>query len=498
MLRLGSGLGCAYVLLAALTVRAEPPDLAALLGTEVRDIDLASALQLAGVRNPELLIARQRVSEAVAQRQLAAAQILPTLQYGASVNNHDGPLQQSGGNLLEVNRNSIYFGAGAFAVGAGTVNIPGVVYNVNVSQALFDFLAQRQVVVQRQFASRAVENQVLLRTGVAYTELLRAEGRRSLAALNLTEAREVVRLTRAFAEAGAGREGDFNRARTEESLRESELRAAEGQAQLTSARLAQLLNLEPTLRLRPTDTQVVPLAVVPEPIPLCELIALALLYRPELHERQAAIREALLRLQSARALPFSPNLFLGLSFGGEGGGSNLVNQPLGTTPFARSQPYVGRFGERLDFDALAYWMVQNLGIGNDAQIREARSRAGMADLRWIEVLNRVRADVANAHVRTHARFAQIATNEEAVRVSELAFQEDTARIRDNVGLPIELLQSLLLLGRARYAYFDAIINYNEAELELYVALGQPPADLLARPVPPGFVPPAQEKKDEAK
>src|SRR5438552_2655704 len=144
MLRLGTLVGCACVL-AALAVRAAgPPDLAALLGTEVRYIDLASALQLAGTGNPELLIARQRVSEAVALRQLAAAQILPTLQYGTSYNNHDGPLQQAGGNILTVNRNSLYFGAGAHAVGAGTVTIPGVVYNLNVSQALFDFLAQRQ------------------------------------------------------------------------------------------------------------------------------------------------------------------------------------------------------------------------------------------------------------------------------------------------------------------------------------------------------------------
>jgi outer membrane protein TolC len=52
-------------------------------------------------------------------------------------------------------------------------------------------------------------------------------------------------------------------------------------------------------------------------------------------------------------------------------------------------------------------------------------------------------------------------------------------------LPIELMNSLRLLCESRLAYLDAIMDYNQAQMELYVALGQPPANTLARPVPPG-------------
>jgi hypothetical protein len=44
-----------------------------------------------------------------------------------------------------------------------------------------------------------------------------------------------------------------------------------------------------------------------------------------------------------------------------------------------------------------------------------------------------------------------------------------------------------LLGRARFEYLDSIAEYNAAQFELYVALGQPPASALARtanPPPP--------------
>ena len=53
-----------------------PPSI---LQPEIRPIDLDTALRLAGVQNPEFNLARQRVLEAVAMRQFAAAQILPSI-----------------------------------------------------------------------------------------------------------------------------------------------------------------------------------------------------------------------------------------------------------------------------------------------------------------------------------------------------------------------------------------------------------------------------------
>src|SRR5581483_6471118 len=109
-------------------------------------------------------------------------------------------------------------------------------------------------------------------------------------------------------------------------------------------------------------------------------------------------------------------------------------------------------------------------------------------LRAVEVLDRVRAEVAAAQARTFARFAQIETSERAVQSGRSAFEEDLLRTRNRKGLPIEVLDSLRLLGRSRYAYLDAIIDYNRAQFELYVALGQPPANCLARPIPTSLVP----------
>lgn len=457
------------------------------LTTETMEVDLAMVLRLAGIDNPQILLARERVLEAVAQRQYAAAQILPSLHLGTSYDDHNGNLQRSGGGILKVDRNSYYVGAGANAIGAGTVSIPGIGWNLNLSDSIYQCLVSRQQVEQQRFASRAAENRMLGLVANAYLDLLYAEGKRALAIVNRRDARAVATLTAKYAEAGAGREADKQRAATLLVHRQAEVIGAEGEVLQASARLAERLNLDPSIRLHAAEDRVVPSGVVPEPIPLPELIAIALLNRPELGERQAAIRGALLSLQAAKVLPFSPNLLIGLSYGGEGGGSNLVHEPVGTSIFARGDPRFGQSAERLDFDAVGYWTLQNLGVGNLALIRLSQSKARTADLQFQATLDQVRAEVAQAQSRTQARFAQIQSTEKAVTAITIGYGEDAKAIRASIGParvahPIELMDSVRLLADARRAYLEAIIKYNQAQVELYVALGQPPADTLARPV----------------
>ena len=156
---------------------------------------------------------------------------------------------------------------------------------------------------------------------------------------------------------------------------------------------------------------------MPDPIPVGELIALGLLRRPELGAQRASVVQGLLALDGAKALPFSPTFYLGFSAGGFGGGSNLV------------RPIFGGFGGRTDFDAVAYWTIQNLGVGNVAIIRGANANLQVRRFEQLEMLNRVRAEVAEAYARTHARYAQIATNESAIKSGLLSFTQDLTRIR---------------------------------------------------------------------
>ncbi len=444
--------------------------------TETRPIDLESALRLAGVDNPQIRLARERVLEAVGVRQLAAAQFLPTLNAGTNLNHHQGPVQQSSGEILKVNRDSLYLGIGAGAVGSGTVNIPGVVWSANVADVWYNALAAKQIVQQRRFESEAVQNAMLLRVASAYLELLRATGRYAVAIQTREEAREVARVTGNFAKTGKGRQSDADRAATEFEQRQADVVQAEGDTQTSSARLCQMLRLDPSIRLVPMERHVAPSGLVPEPIPLPELLAIALWQRPELRERQAAVRVALIDLRQKKMLPFAPTVLVGFSAGDFGGGSNRIAA-------TGEQPRFGSFAGRTDVDVLMYWSLRNLGVGNAAMIQLSKSQLRQQELRELETLDQIRAEVASAQARVLARFGQIDTYEKAIKSSQNAFTQDLKRIINGEGLPIEVVDSLRLLGRSRFAYLDTIVDYNRAQFELYVALGQPPANTLARPVP---------------
>ncbi len=455
-------------------------------------IDLAASLRLAGVQDPNILIARQRVEIAVALAQYAAAQLLPSTNLGLNYDAHAGPLQQSSGNILRVDRSALYVGAGANAVAAGTVSIPGLVYSLNTSQVIFDMLIASLEVDRREFAAVAVQNEMFRQTAVAYTELLRAVGRRSIAQQTYDEASEVARTTLAFVKQKQAAAADGDRAVNEQEQRRTDLIEARAEVQIASARLAALLGLDQCLELQPAEDKVVPIAIVPEAIPLCELLGIALVQRPELAEWSVAIRQALMALYQAKVLPFSPTLIIGLSGGSFGGGGNITH--------LAGQPLFGNMGLRNDFDAVTYWTLQNMGLGNLAMIQTAKARVGIQELEKLRVFNQVRREVAEAAVRVHSRFRQIGRAEEAVRKGTMAFTEDFARIRGRLGLAIELLESLRLQAQARYLYLDAIVDYNEAQIDLYVALGRPPADVLARPVPTNFQAPIPEapRKQPAK
>ncbi len=439
-----------------------------------RPIDLPTALRLAGVANPQIQIAQQRVVEALALRQLAAAQWLPTLNVGSNFDNHLGPLQQSNGAILKVDRDSLYVGLGSGAVGSGTVTVPGVVWSANVSDVWYGALESKQLVRQRRFESEAIRNAMMLQVASAYMELLRGAGRHAVALQVRDDAAEVARVTKNFADKGQGRQADADRAATELERRKSDVIQAVNDFEVASARLCQLLSLDPSIRLEPMERQIIPSGMVPEMIPLPELLAIALTQRPELRAQQAAVRAAMLELEHAKVLPFSPQVLIGYSAGTFGGGSNLI------TP---AQPRFGDFSDREDFDVVMYWSLRNLGIGNIALIRASRSQLRQNQFRELETLNQVRAEVASAQSRILARFAQMETMEKAIKSSDTAYKQDYNRTRNREGLPIELLDSLRLVGRSRYGYLDAIIDYNRAQFEMYVALGQPPANTMARPVP---------------
>jgi len=76
-------------------------------------VDLPTALRLAGANNLQIRLAAERVREAQAQSMAASSRWLPSLNAAVGFNKHVGRIQDTRGDVFDVDRTSLYSGAGA-------------------------------------------------------------------------------------------------------------------------------------------------------------------------------------------------------------------------------------------------------------------------------------------------------------------------------------------------------------------------------------------------
>jgi outer membrane protein TolC len=427
-------------------------------------IDLPTVLRLADADNPTVALARARVAEAYARVQLANAYFLPTLRSGATYQRTDGPVQDTIGNIITTSKSNLFAGGQASL-------------SFDVADALFLPLIARRLAQAEAANARATANNVQLDAALVYLDLLQNDAAQAINADTLAKAEEVLRLAQAADAAGLSKtKADVNRARTDVELRRQAQIDLEGQAAVISARLAQLLLLQPTVDLRPADPAVLPITLVPVNGPLEELVGVGLMNRPELAANRALVAAAVARLRQARAEPFVPKIQLDYRGGTFGGGIN---------------ERIGDFGGRGDGTAAAYWELRGLGFANRAEARVRQAQLDQTNYRVTEVSAQVAAEVTAAAKQTRARLRPLESAQEAVRQATEMYR----RLREaSFGMAgprgqydaIEPLLAIQALAQARTQYLTEVIEYDRAQLRLYTALGRPPLCAL-----PGIPEPLQ-------
>jgi outer membrane protein TolC len=423
-------------------------------------IDLPYALHLVHAANPTIALARERVAEAYAAEKQADVLWLPNLWLGGNPNaptflptffHHDGFLQNSNGAVFFTDKNNFFLQAGASLT-------------VSLADAFFAPKFARDLTAAAQARAQAVTNDIQLEVALAYLELLRAYGALAINREAIQKCEEMVKAAESAFRNGLGKTGaDPNRAHTELQLRKQERLVRQEEAARASAHLALLLLLDPTADLLPADQAVLPIALVPLDCSLDDLIATALMNRPELAEERALISAALTHWREAKYRPLIPML-QAFYWGGNFMGGN---------------PTINVSSSREDVAAQVSWELRGLGLGDLYRAREMRSRYNQAQLRLIEEQAVVSAEVAVAFKVVRQRELAVREAQVAVRNAEEMWRK-LRIIAFGVGLParqydpLEPLLAERALVEARTFYLDHVIEYNRNQFRLYWALGQPP------------------------
>lgn len=432
-------------------------------------IDLPSALRLAERDNPVIGEARARIGEALGRQQRAMVELLPMLNVGASFNGHTGVIQQSTGKIINLSRQGLYIGGGAGADGPISPVVPAVGIIEPLADAIYDPLAARQQVIQTEFEAVATANTVLLEVTGYYLELLAASAKLEAQRRSAKEAEQLMQITERYAQIGEGRPYDADRARTEWRIRRSEVRRAEEEKAIASARLCRRLHLDPSTQIHPASSELTILALIDLNSDLPALLQAAMFQRPEIKAAAANIADNNFQWKKSIARPLLPLLYLGFSGATFGGGSNIA------------APLLGDFGGRTDFDVAAYWTLENFGIGNAMKQKQRRAILGEATSRQARVVNMVRDEVASSYGDARAQREQIEINRVELETAMEGFRRDIEQMlgavtsgKVSAPRPIEVLNSLTLLARARLNLIQAVTTYNQSQFRLFVALGSPP------------------------
>ncbi len=447
-------------------------DAALIPGRTIEPIDLISVLRLAGERDLDIAIAKQKVNQALADLDRARVLWLPSLFLGPTYYRADGQVQTITGQVQNVNRGSLFLGGTAAlpngfpgpSPGTGYPQLNSMTSILRISDTIFEPMAARRVAQANRAAVVAQTNDALLAAAEAYLDLQEASGRLAIAREAAANAEFLSRITLAYAKAGQGVEADHRRALAELKHQRKNIQAFSGRLLVASTNLTRLLVLDSRLVVAPLEPAEAVLRLIADDAVLDDLLVEALLHRPELAQSRELLQAAIVRLKQARLRPFIPSVAATYVGGGQGGGQGA---------------FFGNFGARGDFMASLFWELQHLGFGDLAIMKRSAAEKQVADLQLIKTQTQVAADVTAAFEQRLAAARQIAESRqtvseavESLRLNLLNMQEAAGLPRST--LPIEVLQPIQALAQARLDYLDSVILYNRTQFRLKWAIGQQP------------------------
>jgi outer membrane protein TolC len=298
----------------------------------------------------------------------------------------------------------------------------------------------------------------------AYFDLQLAAGTLAIAREATGNAEVLAGITGTYARSGAGLEADYRRILTELRSRRGAIRAGVGQFEVASANLVRPLLLDPHVVVAPVEPAEAVIRLVPDDVPLDDLICQGWRSRPELARARELVEAAVLRLKQAKLRPFVPSLALTYSGGGFGGGQNA---------------FFGNFNTRGDFAASLFWDLRGLGLVDRGFRRSAEAQRRTADIDVVRVQAQVANDVVAAYKARAAAAYWMDEARQSVTEAIESLALNLTNIRRGAGLPgatrpIEVLQPIQALAQARLDYLNAVIAYNRAQFRLQRAIGGRP------------------------
>jgi hypothetical protein len=248
---------------------------------------------------------------------------------------------------------------------------------------------------------------------------------------------------------------------------------------VSSARLKQVLRINPRAVVIPLEHNHLQDTLMDPARSLPDLHVIALTNRPELGSYQAMVEAAVQRIRREKGRMLLPTVLIdgfqtphemiqGGIFGL--GVNNNQNQWVGSD----------------DVSLQHVWELDALGIGNLARIKEQHGEQSKAIIDFFRTQDMIASDVTQAQANLQSAAVWVAQADRGLRTGIAIFNgcfeglQDTTRMGDVLVLinrPQEVVFALQLLKGSFDNYFTTVAEYNPAQFELFHALGYPAREI---------------------
>jgi len=356
---------------------------------------------------------------------------------------HDGLIQGTEGDIVDVHKHSYSPGAGLAA-------------EADLGATIFKSRETSKLVVAAEGGLEAQRADTLLAAVVGYFDLASAQAAVGVAEESVRVAREYEQQLERAVEIGLSLKGEALRVRTQAERAELALRQATAARRLAAARLAEKLHLDPTVPLRAQDTELLPLSIVDEGSTVESLVQQALEVRPEVKAAGARLAAAQEAKDGAVIGPLIPTVGISALLGGLGGGT-------------RQAP--GVFGGSRDYALTVYWRVGSSGLFDSGRIQASRARVAAARIEADKTAQSVAREVVEAWTRVRSFSEQIAAAQGGLAAAQEAFRLSGERKEFGIASVLEHILAEQDLTRARNDYVTAVAEYDKAQYALLRVTG---------------------------
>lgn len=407
---------------------------------ELLAIDLPTVTHVALSGSLDIKQARERVEGSRGRYEASVQALLPVISPNIGFTHLEGANQNANGSLVFTNFNSI---------------LPAITLQwiVNPGQAYYDIVASKRRFEASEQQAEATQVETLRVAAVQYYDLMLTQARVAVAQKSAAEAEESLRLTGIRVHAGNGLPADELRARASLAARRQDLLLAVNQFYQASLALTLTLHLDPVVTLVPSPSETGQATLVRDDLQIEEMLAIALEHRPDLEAARTLLAAVKAEKSGVAWGALGPQLQAAYTYGGIGTNGNFAD--TGIHEQQRGSASAGF----------------TLGASTFGNIKTADSTFRSAALEMERRMDEVRTQVVSAQQSsiTHAAIVPIAR--EQVDSAEEALRLAQANLRQGTLLLVDVLGAEDLLNSARLRYADAVLRYNQSQVNLLAALG---------------------------